>query len=602
MQDFQASLQAELLHVHCLAVDMVQQIEVLLRGVVVAEAPEQHDVQSSFVVSQGLVSKTLGARSVTLGGLQTYSQGTSDSSADNVLGLDRENIKTRSDIVASRITAGLRKQSMIRDFHTHNMRLDRSAMMWVHRLGLRMTRKSASARCFLGDWPKRVLQSGPFETVISIIILLNVILIGVSSDFDVQCSVMDMSCDSEVRGSLLLTNTAFAVIFALEVSFRILFFGWEFWFGVGWEWNLVDAVVVALSIIEEVANTGSDVLYVRVLRLFRFVRTLRVVRTFPIFHTLRTLSNAIKDSVVCFCWAMVLLCFVIFMFAAGFVPVLVDFADSGTASENHLDFLRTFFPSLSRTLLTLFMSVTGGLSWWDVESVFLDISPWLAIAFALYVSLMHLALMNIVTGVFVNGALEQSQLDRDSMAKMELDRRQADMERLRAMFAKVDSLDTGRITMGQFLEFWEMEDVKVLFAVMGLDISDAMCFFESLDVDGSRELELEEFVMGCMKLRGCAKNLDMATILRENKNIMEKLEKSTRHMERQLEQLERCFGLRVVQRTRGGTSQMKSWRGVVPTRAASFTLRDPRERTGSYASRSSTASDEHENEWKFSAL
>ena len=61
-----------------------------------------------------------------------------------------------------------------------------------------------------------------------------------------------------------------------------------------------------------------------------------------------------------------------------------------------------------------------------------------------------LTLLNIVTGICVNDALEQSQLDYDLMARLELECRQRDMERLRMIFAAVDVDHTGVITLEQF--------------------------------------------------------------------------------------------------------------------------------------------------------
>lgn len=196
--EFEAFLQRELLQVHGLAVDVAQRTEVILRSLVVSESTEQQGLQSepSFMVSQGFRE-----RSVRFVGTRTHSEAISSSSEDDGLRLDSKEWE-RSDAVASRITAGLRKQTMIKDFHSHTTRFDK----WVHRLGLRMKGRSTSGHCFLGAWPKRVLQSGPFEAVISIIILLNVILIGLSSDYDVQCSVMDKLCDSEVREESLLEH------------------------------------------------------------------------------------------------------------------------------------------------------------------------------------------------------------------------------------------------------------------------------------------------------------------------------------------------------------------------------------------------------------
>ena len=169
--------------------------------------------------------------------------------------------------------------------------------------------------------------------------------------------------------------------------------------------------------------------------------------------------------------------------------------------------------------------------------MFLGMNPWLGVFFALYVSLVHIAIMNILTFVFVNCALELSQFDREAMTKMEIERRQADIKRLNSIFKRVDVANTGRITCGQFLEFWQQDDVRVLFSVLDLEVSDVIKFFESLDVDDAEYLELEDFVMGCMRLRGGAKNLDMDTVLRENKFIMENIDRAMSRLETQLASL-----------------------------------------------------------------
>ena len=99
-----------------------------------------------------------------------------------------------------------------------------------------------------------------------------------------------------------------------------------------------------------------------------------------------------------------------------------------------------------------------------------------------------------------------------------------------------------------------------------LDVSDVIGFFEALDVDGtvcvrdsatakhspvasncvhfcvhlkfrylchlrSEELEIDEFVMGCMHLRGEAKTVDMVTLMRENKRMMKKIGDGLRRSE-----------------------------------------------------------------------
>ena len=79
-----------------------------------------------------------------------------------------------------------------------------------------------------------------------------------------------------------------------------------------------------------------------------------------------------------------------------------------------------------------------------------------------------------------------------------------------------------------------MKEVNALFCVMGLDISDLISFIEALDVRGTQELEIDQFMVGFMNLRGSAKNLDMATLVRHNSVLMDKIAQSLQRLEHKL--------------------------------------------------------------------
>ena len=111
---------------------------------------------------------------------------------------------------------------------------------------------------------------------------------------------------------------------------------------------------------------GVDLKYVRLVRLFGLVRTIRVVRTLPMFMTPRTMLNAIMNSVRSFLWAMVLVWFTMFMFAVAFAQGVTQYAYSSIVADSDMIVLRSCFPSLAATLLTLFMCVTDGVNWWEV--------------------------------------------------------------------------------------------------------------------------------------------------------------------------------------------------------------------------------------------
>lgn len=121
--------------------------------------------------------------------------------------------------------------------------------------------------------------------------------------------------------------------------------------------------------------------------------------------------------------------------------------------------------------------------------------------------------------------LEFAKLDRELMAKFEIDRRQVDTERLRKVFLAVDTSNTGKVTYEQLKVHLDSVEAKALFTVMGLDVTneDLSPFFESLDVEGKGYVFEDEFVMGCMKLRGCAKAVDLATLMNETEKLTTRL-------------------------------------------------------------------------------
>merc|ERR1719350_1227876 len=73
--------------------------------------------------------------------------------------------------------------------------------------------------------------------------------------------------------------------------------------------------------------------------------------------------------------------------------------------------MREIFDGMPTTLLTLFMCVSGGINWWDLVKLFREIGDGYSLLLSIYIAIMVLALMNIVTGIFVNDAVAMAQHD-----------------------------------------------------------------------------------------------------------------------------------------------------------------------------------------------
>merc|ERR1712113_1212929 len=58
-------------------------------------------------------------------------------------------------------------------------------------------------------------------------------------------------------------------------------------------------------------------------------------------------------------------------------------------------------------------------------------------------------------------------------------------------------------------------DLQLYFRSIDLDLSEAKGLFSLLDLDENGTVESEEFIMGCLRLRGQAKAIDLASLTYE---------------------------------------------------------------------------------------
>jgi len=135
-----------------------------------------------------------------------------------------------------------------------------------------------------------------------------------------------------------------------------------------------------------------------------------------------------------------------------------------------------------------------------------EISPYIGFVFVLYIGFVVLCIMNVVTGVFVETSLRRAEADKES----------GFLRLLESSFQKADVDGNGTITSDEFLcAFSENSFAES----MNVGPSDAAAIFDLLDVDESGEVDIEEFVLGCLRIRGECRGLDMASLMYFNKRI-----------------------------------------------------------------------------------
>jgi hypothetical protein len=163
-----------------------------------------------------------------------------------------------------------------------------------------------------------------------------------------------------------------------------------------------------------------------------------------------------------------------------------------------------YWTELPMACLILFECITGGQDWGNILEPLMDhISPAIGIVFTIYMSFCLLCMLNVVTGVFVESATHSTAEEKDINM----------VNRLQSFIARGQSV----VTWQEFSERLEDAEIQLYLKSVDLDVSEAHGLFQLLDTDDTGVVDAEEFVMGCLRLRGVAKAVDLASLMYEER-------------------------------------------------------------------------------------
>uniref|UniRef100_A0A7S1F886 EF-hand domain-containing protein n=1 Tax=Noctiluca scintillans TaxID=2966 RepID=A0A7S1F886_NOCSC len=342
-------------------------------------------------------------------------------------------------------------------------------------------------------------------------------------------------------------DACFTLLFAFELVLRIVGLEGQFCIGTEWRWNLFDAVVTILGVTEtalRIAPNRNDVVgTIRVVQVLRTARLLRLLRFSYLVPKLRVMTLAIVNCSTMLMWAVVIVILLVFLFSIVFLHGASQYISGAGEGDIYAEDMRMFFGSLSMTMLTLFMAVSGGIDWWDIQKLLLEVHVSYALVFLLFVIITVLAVLNVINAIFVNDAMESTRQDHALRMQGELDDTRFMLERLTVMFQELQSgcEGDGVVLETEFVTQVEREDVKMQFALLGVHFTDSLNFFKLLDVDRNGTLAIDEFVMGCLRLKGHGILIDIDVLARETQDLAKTLiiehRRSTATLEKKVQEI-----------------------------------------------------------------
>lgn len=350
---------------------------------------------------------------------------------------------------------------------------------------------------------KGIVYHRAYDYLVGTLFCLDAALVGAQAERSSYTRSNDPSDDSEAALTILSLCLCFLV--TVEFLFRLLVLRREVM--PDWQWILFDLCGVLAQLACEAAKLAADsssasATLLRIAGAIALLRVLRLARVATFVPRIRLWFRSIIVSVAHMLWMVLILCFFTYALSTCLVHMVREVAASGKEDAD----LAKHFGSVRSSMLTLFASVTGGLDWHTPMDLLASQVSWFAgCVFAFYVAIALFTFINSINGLFVEAALRNAETSGNS-----------DIFKLaRDLFLKADVNCNGVLTWAEFEAQLETEAMRRYLEVLDMDISEAKTIYDLIDNDGSGEVDLDEFLNSCFRLRGSAKAVEFASFLRD---------------------------------------------------------------------------------------
>lgn len=358
-----------------------------------------------------------------------------------------------------------------------------------------------------------VVSHPRFDLVIAAIVCFNSILLGLQVDHQARSNkeldaykYMEWLCN---------------FVYTAELALRVMDQGCIWCSGNSRWWMLFDAILVAISWLDLIAgllftqfDMGGGGAVPKLLKVTRLARIMRIVRMVRFLQPLRIMTGLIWGSMMQLMWLFLLLFGVMYVFAVVLTQGASDYRFSTSPRSSQIvSEVEKYFGNLIKSIYTLFLSMTGGVSWGEPADNTQQVGQIYWIVFLFFVFFIFFSVLNIVTGVFVDGAIQQANEDRATMIEKAMEIREQCAKSLADLLQEIDIDRSGYISR----EEWDLAlaNDKIIATMDGLQIDARQTehLFAMLDHNSDQIVEIEEFVTGMTRLKGTAKAIDLHLLM-----------------------------------------------------------------------------------------
>jgi Ca2+-binding EF-hand superfamily protein len=397
-------------------------------------------------------------------------------------------------------------------------------------------------------WLRKVITDPIFEWVCAVVIITNAVTIGITAEDSIQWAVKYPGRPFDnMRPVIVIMNRMYLSFYLIELLLKLWVWRCEFFIGKNARWNLFDFLLVLTGVYDfltEVTSlgTGMNMTWLRVLRIVKTLKLLRVIRVMRFFQQLRLIVSSITGSMATLGWSILMLAIMMYMFALCFLNSVTAYLNEHTREEidsQVYDDVVEFWSSVVQSMMTLFWAVTGGNDWAPLAHAIKEADAFFYCLFFFYIAFAAFAVLNVLTGMFVDTAMKVAQQDQENVAEELLNRPQ--IKEFRHFVEQNPDVTPGFISRSFLEQQMDSLVVQNFYKVLEITEEDFKRVFAMLDSEKTGVIDLDEFIKGCCHANGGVSGLDMVFLNNEIKHVGKQLLMSVDYCEERFNEiLKKC--------------------------------------------------------------
>lgn len=384
---------------------------------------------------------------------------------------------------------------------------------------------------------QRIVASFLFKAIVMMVILANAIWLAFQTDWRLRNAYAPLAGGVKETEDQNV-DLAFAIWFLIEVALRLFAEGKDFFWGPHQVWNMFDSLII-LEAWVTVFYDFIQLTQLRVLGVLRLARItgriVRMMKTPKVFRSARTMMIAVLNSFADLFWSILVIALILFAYGVflseGAVEYFVSLGPVGnltSAQQADADKVKDYFGSMHMIMISLWAAVSGGNDWMNYgETLQVMDTTWVYFAtFVFYIAFCAIGLFNVVTGVFVDSAVEAAQNLKSEAETIQSyhEDLENEIEEFKSVLKMTDIDRDGKVSYNELAETVQKEQNVAFWSELRLNPQEAILILKMLDrLDGHKNnrVDLAHFVSCARKLKGYSTKVEMMTLMYDQARLMD---------------------------------------------------------------------------------